>query len=443
MNKKVLKNLAVIMSLLLLVSSLAACSGTNSPSSPPSNDPAASSDQPSAQGSEDPSTSEDVPTVRIGAFYNLSGAGADTGNQSLQGAQLAADQINAAGGIASMGGAKIELVPADTMSDTSQAKAVADRILADDTIMAGIGLSGSAYGLPMLPTFEKAGVPLVHNGIANEFTNQGYSTVFQFCTTSTGFGATQVQYIDYLNAEEGFNITKFGALYEDTEAGVSAAKTAKEKAEAGGFEWVYDESYTLGSLTDASSMVVSMKNSGVQVVFITARDADIKIIVNAMQSLNYMPMIFGSGAGFLFPSFSQELGDSVEGIISVACGAWDTTYTDGIEGWETAAQEFEDRQGHFLSEHANGGYTAVRIIAAALENTPTRDPKELCEAIRALDIMTFAGPLNFDETGKNLNAKTLVIQWQKCEDGLFRPCSVYPGDVAGSELQTDKLSVGG
>jgi len=441
MNKKIMKSLATIMSLLLLVSSLAACS--NNTTTPSTSSQSANSEQPS-QSSEVPSSqNDDVPTVRIGAFYNLSGSGADTGNQSFQGAQLAADQINAAGGIASLGGAKIELVPADTMSDTSQAKAVADRILADDTIMAGIGLSGSAYGLPMLPTFEKSGVPLVHNGIANEFTNQGYSTVFQFCTTSTGFGATQVQYINYLNEEEGFNITKFGALYEDTEAGVTAAKTAKEKAEAGGFEWVYDESYTLGSLTDASSMVVSMKNSGVQVVFITARDADIKIIVNAMQSLNYMPMIFGSGAGFLFPSFSQELGDDVEGIISVACGAWDTTYTDGIEGWDTAAQEFEDRHGHFLSEHANGGYTAVRIIAAALENTPTRDSKELCEAIRDLDIMTFAGPLNFDETGKNLNAKTLVIQWQKCDDGLFRPCSVYPGEVAGSELQTDKLAVGG
>ena len=441
MNKKIMKSLATIMSLLLLVSSLAACS--NNTTTPSTSSQSTNSEQPS-QSSEVPSSqNDDVPTVRIGAFYNLSGSGADTGNQSFQGAQLAADQINAAGGIASLGGAKIELVPADTMSDTSQAKAVADRILADDTIMAGIGLSGSAYGLPMLPTFEKSGVPLVHNGIANEFTNQGYSTVFQFCTTSTGFGATQVQYINYLNEEEGFNITKFGALYEDTEAGVTAAKTAKEKAEAGGFEWVYDESYTLGSLTDASSMVVSMKNSGVQVVFITARDADIKIIVNAMQSLNYMPMIFGSGAGFLFPSFSQELGDDVEGIISVACGAWDTTYTDGIEGWDTAAQEFEDRHGHFLSEHANGGYTAVRIIAAALENTPTRDSKELCEAIRDLDIMTFAGPLNFDETGKNLNAKTLVIQWQKCDDGLFRPCSVYPGEVAGSELQTDKLAVGG
>ena len=442
MNKKIMKSLAMIMSLLLLVSGLAACSNNNSSSTTP----AANTNEQSSQSSEAPSTQEeddDVPTIRIGAFYNLSGAGADTGNQSLQGAQLAADQINAAGGIASLGGAKIELVPADTMSDTSQAKAVADRILADDTIMAGIGLSGSAYGLPMLPTFEKAGVPLVHNGIANEFTNQGYSTVFQFCTTSTGFGATQVQYIDYLNKEEGFNITKFGALYEDTEAGVTAAKTAKERAEAGGFEWVYDESYTLGSLTDASSMVVSMKNSGVQVVFITARDADIKIIVNAMQSLNYMPMIFGSGAGFLFPSFSQELGDSVEGIISVACGAWDTTYTDGIEGWDTAAQEFEERHGHFLSEHANGGYTAVRIIAAALENNPTRDSKELCEAIRDLDIMTFAGPLNFDETGKNLNAKTLVIQWQKSDDGIFRPCSVYPSDVAGAELQTEKLSVEG
>lgn len=392
-------------------------------------------------GTDDDPASTEIPPVRIGAFYNLSGGGADTGNQSLQGAQLAADYINANGGIKSLGGAKIEIVPADTMSDTSQAKAVADRILADDTIMAGIGLSGSAYGIPMLPAFEKAGVPLVENGIADEFTNQGYSTVFQYCCTSTAFGATQVEYINYLNNELGYNITKFGSLYEDTEAGVSAAKTAKEKAENAGFEWVYDESYTLGALTDASSMVVSMKQSGVQVVFITARDADIKIIVNAMQSLDYMPMIFGSGAGFLFPSFAQELGDSVEGIISVATSIWDLK-TLGDDGWKTAPQEYEDKYGYFISEHANGGYSAVRIVAEALEKSGTWDKKDLCDAIRSLETDTFCGPLKFDETCKNVDAVTLVVQWQKCEDGVFRPCSVYPSEYAGAELQVDKLALG-
>ena len=441
--KKFTMCIALILALSMMLCLFAGCAKQDTAADTSKDSTAAPAETTDTTKDDVPADTEntDVPNVRIGAFYNLSGSGADTGNQALQAAQMAADYINGNGGIQSLGGAKIEIVPADTMSDTSQAKAVADRILADDTIIAGIGLSGSAYGIPMLPAFEKAGVPLVENGIADEFTTQGYSTVFQFCCTSTMFGAGQVDYINYLNNELGYNITKFGALYEDTEAGVSAAKTAKEKAEAAGYEWVYDESYTLGALTDASSMVVSMKQSGVQVVFITARDADIKIIVNAMQSLNYMPMIFGSGAGFLFPSFAQELGDSVEGIISVATSCWDIS-TLGDDGWATVPQEYEDKYGYFISEHANGGYSAVRIIAAALEKSGSYDSRELCDALREIDIDTFCGPVKFDETGKDVEAVCFVIQWQKCEDGEYRPCTVYPAEYAGSELQVDKLSVG-
>lgn len=436
-NGKLSRLLAVTMSLLLVLALLSACGGAPTQTSAP---PATQ-----APGTQAPATDAppaDVPPVRIAAFYNLSGSGADNGNHSIRGAQMAADYINANGGIKSLGGAMIEIVPADTMSDTSQAKAVADRVLADDSILAGIGVGSSAMGLPMLPAFERAGVPFVANGISHDFTNQGYKTIFQFTCTATAYGSAQVDYINYLNNDEGFEITKFGALYEDTDAGVSTAKTNKEKVEAAGYEWVYEGSFTLGALTDASSIVVAMKNSGVQVIYITARDADIKVIVNAMQSLNYMPLIFGSGAGFLIAPFAQELGDAVEGIISVTSANFDLQAPAAQgDGWDTVAAEFEEKYGTYMPEHATGGYSATRMVAAALEASGTRDKTDLCDAIRGLDMKIFNGYVDFDETGTNHGAQVYVIQWQKDEDGKFRPRTVFPDTYAAAELQLDKLAI--
>lgn len=92
-----------------------------------------------------------------------------------------------------------------------------------------------------------------------------------------------------------------------------------------------------------------------------------------------------------------------------------------------------------MAEHANGGYTGVKMVADALEKTGTRDKKAFCDALRALDGSTMSGVLKFDETGKNLNARSFVVQWQKGEDGVYRPCSVFPDDTAGSKLQLDAL----
>ncbi len=89
------------------------------------------------------------------------GSGADAGVLNMNGAQLAIDNINEAGGIQSLGGKKLELVVGDTMSDTSQAKAVCERVMADHSIVAGIGIGGSSYTIPMMPVFEKDGETLL------------------------------------------------------------------------------------------------------------------------------------------------------------------------------------------------------------------------------------------------------------------------------------------
>lgn len=422
--------------LLLMAVCLTGCSkpadGGKDTSAPDSSKPSeTASDTSSASGAAD------VPVVKIAGFYNLSGNSADTGVMAKQGVETAVEWINGNGGIKSLGGAKIEVEFYDTMSDPTQAKAVADRALADPDILASIGIGGSAYGVPMLPSMEKAQCAFILNGTSDNFTNQGYQCIDRFANSGKMFGETQVGFLQYLNDSVGLGATKVGALYENSENGITNEAGAKAAAEAAGLDWVYDETFQTG-LSDASNIIVNMKKSGVEVVFLTAWSQDCKLLIDAMKSLNYTPILIGSGSSFLFPAFRDELGDSVEGILSVQTSPWDSQAAPAE--LQEIAKQYEERYGDYMAEHAVGAFTAVQIAAAAIDKAGARDRAAVMKACREVDVDTFVGKIHFDESGQNTNIQTAVIQWQKDEDGEYRPRCVYPDTIKATDFfVTDQM----
>ena len=128
-------------------------------------------------------------TIKIGAIFPLSGSGSDNGWHAVNGASLAIEEINERGGVASLGGAKLELVTADNLSDANQCKAVAERTLEGSGVVACIGAGSSAYVVPMLPVFEKAQVPFITAQISDSITSQGYQFVFETAAQDQGLRA--------------------------------------------------------------------------------------------------------------------------------------------------------------------------------------------------------------------------------------------------------------
>ena len=117
--------------------------------------------------------------VRIAFMDCLSGSNADAGIQDLNAAQLAVDDINAAGGIKALGGAKLKLVAVDMTSDPKNAASTAERTFSTEKVVAAKcpGISGVA--LPMLPIAEKAQVPVICNSINDQISGQGYKYTFR------------------------------------------------------------------------------------------------------------------------------------------------------------------------------------------------------------------------------------------------------------------------
>ncbi len=372
--------------------------------------------------------------VKIGIIFPMSGANADSGKQNADGCALAVKHINDAGGIKSLGGAKLELVVADIMSDTNQCKAVAERVLQDKSIIAVTGASSSAFVLPMLPVFEKNRTPFVTAQVAPAITNQGYQYVFETTAMAPENAVAQIGFLDYINKKYELGLTKVGIIYENTEFGQSNARSAAQMATNAGLEVVFNESFPVG-IPDASALIINLKNSGAQVVIPSCYAQDAKTLSNAMRNLRYSPVIIGGGAGFLLPAFAEELGESVDGIISSASGNWDSRNIQSNPEFKKVPEDFLKTHGVFMTEQSVASYNIIWMLSTALEQTGSRDKAVLRDAIRALEIDTFTvgGPQKFDETGYNTNALALMVQWQKQPDGSFLPRTVYPEEYTTTE----------
>lgn len=419
-----LKWIAVVASLAMF--SFTACGATSTTEAGKSGDSTEKAGATEAAG-------EAVDTVKIAIFYNVTGSAADSGQQDVWGSQLAAKHINESGGIKSLGGAKIELVIGDTMSDVSQAKSVAERVLQDNEIVAAAAAGGSTYLIPMLPVFDKLKVPMCTLNISDKITSQGYQYVFQTVPKGTQFGQLQIEFLDYLGAEHGVDVSKIGILYENSEYGESTAKGSRDLIEKSGkYEVVFDEAFPVG-LTDASSLVTALKNSGAQVLLPVAFSQDAKLIYNTMAQMDYSPVSIGGGAGFLFPVFANEMGEAVNGFISTSMINWDTVAVLNNPDFDWIPADYEKEYNEFPTEHSMSSYNSIYMIAQALEAAGKSDRDAVRDALRDIEIkslqQTPTGITNYDETGWN-PCEPIMVQWQKGEDGIFRTYTVFPEKYA-------------
>lgn len=426
-----MKKLLALLLALAMVLSLAACGGAPAEDKPADDKPAA--DAPADEG---------VQTIKIGLVFPITGGNADQGVFNVDGAKYIVDYINKNGGVKSLGGAQLELVVYDNMSDTEQCKATAERLIQENPdVVAVTGAASSSYVLPMLPVFEKAEVPFLTAQVSESITNQGYNYAFRIGSTGGSFAEYQVKFVQWLNEEYDLGISKIGVVYEDTEWGLSNTAGAVNAVEAAeGLEIVYQEAFTANG-SDLSNIVVGLMNSGAEVVFPTCYTQDAKLLFNTMKSMDYAPLIIGGGGGFLYPAFAEELGDLVDGVVSVTGHNYDLArFADsGNALFADFGTGFEAMFGYFAPEQAVATASAIYDAYMAMEATASTEGSVLADYLHntyEADSLSPGGePKHFDETGAHVTGHAVIVQWQKGEDGAYRTRTVFPAKDASADFQ--------
>src|SRR5262249_45482410 len=139
-----------------------------------------------------PLRSRAAETVNIGALYPVTGSFAQIGQGCAAAAKLAVEMVNEAGGIKSLGGAKLNLIMSDVQSDTTVPRTETDRLISGNKLSAIHGCYASALTLIASEVAERAKVPLL-TGSSSDKLNEGRTYTFTPFARASQFAKAQLQ----------------------------------------------------------------------------------------------------------------------------------------------------------------------------------------------------------------------------------------------------------
>jgi branched-chain amino acid transport system substrate-binding protein len=359
--------------------------------------------------------------VNVGVIMPLSGANAQFGINSRNGIELVADEINEAGGIQGLGGAKIKLIVADGTSTPTTAANVAQRMISQNQVTAILGAFASSLTIAISEVTERRGIPLLTMSFADQITGRGFKNIFQVVSKASTIGAAQFNDALAIAKAAGETVTKAAIMYEDTAYGTAQAKGLREAAKAAGVEVVMDDAYPLG-ITDVTPLITKLRNSGAQMVFPVSYLNDSLLIIRTMRQQQIDIPAIGGAAGYVIPDFVKGLGEFANDVLSVSPANYDRV--------PELTDRFEKRYGYFMVHEALEHAVCMGVLAEAMDICKSADPAKVRDTLAKERFekgwsTAMTGAVKFDETGLNTLAKPVMVQWQ---EGRLR--TVWPKDLA-------------
>jgi branched-chain amino acid transport system substrate-binding protein len=379
--------------------------------------------------------------AKIAMLVPLSGPWARQGILEQMGARLAIDDINNAGGIKSMGGAKLKLIEYDTQDSAEKAKDAAQRMIAQEPdLVGGFGCWLSTFTLAATEVTERAELPWLTLSYSDLITGRGFKHVFQSSPTADRQAEEELPMImDLAEKASGKKPTKVAFIGDNTASSVSFMKPMRAHVVADqGLTIVADEVYT-PPLTDATTMIQHVRSGRPDfVVFQSTNVPDDKLLVDKFAEFNMksdkLPKI-GGGGHWAVPELLNVAGaDNLEGIL-VGLANWPGKRQADLE------QRFMKRTGEpWFGHDSIFAYVHVMILKEALERTGVADRRKVSDAIHALDMtdgpaLFFPdGHLKYDEKGRRVGAKLCVVQWRN-----GKPVPVFPPSISTHDVLWPKV----
>ena len=385
--KNLKKVLAVLIALTLVVTCFAACGGNEKPN-------------------------EDANVLKIGFSGPLTGDYAQYGNGVKNGAQLAIDEINAAGGI---NGIKLEFNAQDDEGDAEKAVNAYNTLvgwgmdLSLGTVTSGacIAFQGEAKNDNMFVLTPSATAVEAIDG----------DNAFRVCFSDPNQGVASADYIADNKVAE-----KVAVIYESSNAysaGIYDKFAAQAKVK--NLNVVEVQSFTSDTKTDFSAQIQAIKSSGADLVFLPIYYSEAQLILTQAKAAGLNVKYFGCDGldGILtIPNFDTSLCEGVMLLTPFAADATDK-YTVNF------VTKYKDAYGvDTMNQFAADAYDAIYIIKAAIEKagvTADMDASAICDALKVamteitVDGVTGAG-ITWTADGEPSKAPKAVI----IENGAYK-----------------------
>ena len=341
-------------------------------------------------------------TLKIGVIGPFTGAAAIYGNACKFGAQVAAEQINAQGGV------QVELINEDDEHDPEKSLNAYNNVLDHGAQM----IAGTTTTTPCIAVGAQANedrVFMLTPSASSPDVTANKDNVFQVCFTDPAQGSASAVYI-----KEHSLATKIAIIYNNADAySTGIYQTFIEEAAAIGLEVVPEAVTTFtDETTDFSVQVSAAKDAGADLVFLPIYYTPASMILQTAKTMDYAPVFFGVDGmdGILtMEGFDASLAEGVFMLTPFSADAED-------EATKAFVARYQEITGEIPNQFAADAYDAVYALYTASINagidgsTSYQDACEkLIEQFQTLEITGLTGTMTWDSTGAVSKTPTAVV----------------------------------
>jgi branched-chain amino acid transport system substrate-binding protein len=308
--------------------------------------------------------------VKLGFFMSITGRDASFGEASLNGARLAVDQVNAAGGVL---GRPLELFVEDNRSLPGESATAVKKLISRDNVAALIGECSSARTLEAASVAQAAGVPLVTPASTSPKVTEVGDAVFRVCFVDSFQGEVIATF-----ARRRLGL-KRAALLVDAQApySVGLADYFSRTFRALGGEIVASQKYS-GSATDFRAQLTAIRAAGPDALFLPGYYVAAGLVARQSRELGLRATLLG-GDGFEAPQLLEIGGEALDGTYYATHFA--TENTDQASRAFVAA--YRARYGTAPNGLAALTFDSVRLVADAVARAGTTDRAALRRSLAA------------------------------------------------------------
>ena len=346
-------------------------------------------------------------TLKIGVIGPFTGAAAIYGNACKYGAQVAAEQINAQGGM------QIELLNEDDEHDPEKSINAFNSVLDNGAQM----IAGTTTTTPCIAVGAQANedrVFMLTPSASSPDVTANKDNVFQVCFTDPAQGTASAQYI-----KEHALATKIAIIYNNADAySTGIYQTFVDEAPALGLEIVSTTTFT-DETTDFSVQVSDAKDAGADLVFLPIYYTPASMILQTAKTMDYAPVFFGVDGmdGILtMEGFDASLAEGVFMLTPFSADAQD-------ERTQAFVESYKALTGEIPNQFAADCYDAVYALYAASQNAgidADTSVEDACELLIAqftgdFQVEGLTGTMTWDASGAVTKTPTAVV----IKDGAY------------------------
>jgi len=331
-------------------------------------------------------------TIKIGVNEPLTGAFAASGTYVVNGAKIAAEEINSKGGIL---GKQIELVIEDNKSNPTEAAAVAEKLITSDKTPIMMGAWGSSLTLAVMPKLMEYETPMVvETSSSSKITTTGNPYIFRISPPSS------VEAAAFKNIVDKLSLKKVDFLVINNYWGRGTAEDFSKMMKEKGIEVGLVETMDQGA-QDMSAQLFKLKCTDSETIIVTPVVDQLTLIFKQAAALGLKKRIITTGGSQNPDQIIAQAGAAANGTMHLTTFLpWFPDQTPNPEATKYFIAEWKKKGFDFAGcTESFRGYDGIRTAAAAIEKAGKTDPAAIKAALWDIDVKGLNGDIVFQKSG--------------------------------------------